>query len=216
MIDCVDAIAAPQAVTTYVRPSASIFTVEGGRVWMHVVRGRDEALRVISEKRAQTRAERHRLCLDIVEASVLPERADAPTVSVAPAYAVRQMLDATCKVMPDLERIEDLVYSETPGLDAFRLPTSWEIDSGYAVIRTHAGPLLETFHTRSQAYAFVKRHEALLGEDDLELVDDAFGRSPLGDASPRAPEAFGGFAAAVIGAHDRILRLAYAAMRGKR
>ncbi|GEM_PF-4282266 len=211
MIDCVDAIAVPQAVTPFVRPSASIFTVEGGKVRMHVVRGRDEALRVIAEKRAQTRDERYRLCLDIVEASMLPERADAPTVSIAPCAAVLQMLEATYAVMPELDRVEDLVYADAPGLDAFRLPRSPEIDSGYAVVRTRTGPLLEVFHTRAHAFAFAERHDALFSEDDRRLIDEAFGASPLDDRSVRASEAFGGFAAAVIGAHDRLFRLLRAA-----
>ena len=58
MIDCVDAIVVPEALTPYVRPSAAIATVESGKVVLHVVRGRDEALRLLAEKRAQTRDER--------------------------------------------------------------------------------------------------------------------------------------------------------------
>jgi len=205
MIDCIEAIAAPQTATAYVRPSAMIFTVEGGRHVLYVVRGREEALRLIAEKRAQTRDERYALTQEIIEASVLPERSEAPTVTIAVTDAVLMIMQAAFDVMPHLERLHGLVYADTPRLDAFVLPRSHEAGTGFGVIRTHAGPLLETFHSREQAVGFLKRHEAVIDEADMEMAGDEFGYSPLASRSARAPQAFGGFAAAVIGARYRML-----------
>ena len=40
----------------------------------------------------------------------------------------------------------------------------------------------------------------------MEEADEAFGNSPLVDRSTRSPEAFGGFAAALIGTRYRLIR----------
>lgn len=207
MDDCIAAIAVPQAATAYVRPSALIFTVEGGRLSLHVTRGREETLRLLAEKRARTRDERYALSVKVAEESLLPERSDAPTVHIAATPSLHLMMEAAFEVMPHLDRLEKLVYDDMPGLDAFVLPYAPEVESGFGVVRTQSGPLLETFHSRRQAAAFLKRHKALIAEADWEEACDGFGRSPIDDESPRSPEAFGGFGAAVIGARYRHRRL---------
>jgi hypothetical protein len=213
MIDCVDAIVVPEAASPYVRPSAAIVTVEGGKVVLHVVRGRDEALRILADKRAQTRAERYETCLKYVERSMLPERADAPSTTVV-SDAARQLVHVMFEALPRYELLERLVYEETPRLDAFRLPPSYDVESGFAVVRTLSGPLLETFHTRRQAADFLERHAAHIGEEEMEEAEDAFGRSPIASHSPLAPEAFGGFMAALVGARFRLARIINRKMRG--
>lgn len=206
MNDRIEAIAVPQAATAYVRPSALIFTVEGGRHVLYAVRCREEALRLLAEKRARTREERYKLSLEILEASVLPERSDVPSARIA-SPAVGLLMDAAFRIMPHLEDLQDLVYHEEPGLDAFVLPYAPEIESGFGVVRTHAGPLLEMFHSREHAVAFLERHEAVIAEDDLADAADGFGYSPLVARSRRPPEAFGGFAAALIGSFYRLRTL---------
>jgi len=213
MIDCIEAIAVPQTATAYVRPSASIFTIEGGKLVLHVVRGRDEALRLLAEKRAQTREERYVLSVELIESSILPERAEAPTVRVA-SQAASLLLGATFEVMPKLDALQSLVYAESLGLDAFVMPWVPEIESGFGVVRMPSGPLLETFHTRRQAADFLKRHEAHIGSDEMGEAGDRFSMSPLAYESPLEPEAFGGFAAAVIGARFRLARIVNRKLRG--
>ncbi|HJV33206.1 MAG TPA: hypothetical protein VJ694_04225 [Patescibacteria group bacterium] len=213
MIDCIEAIAVPQTATAYVRPSASIFIVEGGKLVLYVVRGREEALRLLAEKRARTRQERYDLSLELIESSVLPERAEASTITVA-SQAAALIMGATFEVMPKLDALQSLVYAEAPGLDAFVMPWAPEIESGFGVVRMPSGPLLETFHTRRQAADFLKRHEAHIGAAEMEEADDRFSMSPLAVASPRLPEAFGGFAAAVVGARYRLARIINRKMRG--
>lgn len=213
MIDCIEAIAVPQTATAYVRPSASIFTIESGRVVLHVVRGREEALRLFAEKRARTRKERYDLAVEVIESSVLPERAEAPTVAVA-SQAATLIMGATFEVMPKLDPLQSLVYAEEPGLDAFVMPWAPEIESGFGVVRMPSGPLLETFHTRRQAADFLKRHEAHIGAAEMEEARDRFSMSPIADVSARLPEAFGGFAAAVVGARYRLARIINRKMRG--
>ena len=213
MIDCIEAIAVPQTATAYVRPSASIFTVEGGKIVLHVVRGRDQALRLLAEKRAATRAERYDLSVAIVEDSILPARAEAQAVTVA-SQAAGLIMAATFVVMPELEALQGLVEAETWGLDAFVLPWAPEITSGFGVVRTPSGPLLETFHTRRQAAEFLRRHETYIPAAEMEEADDRFSMSPIAAASPLAPEVFGGFAAAVVGARYRLARIVNRKMRG--
>lgn len=215
MEDCIVAIAVPQAATAYVRPSALVFTLEGGRLVLHVTRGREETLHLLVEKRAKTRSERYLLSAEIVEESVLPEFSDTPTVTVASTPSIQLLMDAAFEVMPHLDQLEKLVYDETPGLDAFVLPYAPEVVSGFAVVRTQSGPLLEMLHSREQAAAFLKRHEALIGEADLEEADDVFTRSPLVQRSSRAPEAFGGFGAAVIGTRYRFRKMIRARLLGR-
>jgi hypothetical protein len=205
MDDCIAAIAVPQTATPYVRPSALVYTVESGAYVLHVLRGREETLRLLAAKRAKTRDERYLMSIKIAEDSALPEQADAPAVTVASTNAVQTLMEATFDVMPHLERVHQLVYRETPGLDAFVLPRAPEVQSGFGVIRTHAGPVLEMLHSREQAEAFLKRHEALIDKDDMETAGDQFSLTPLIARSRRQPEAFGGFAAAVIGARYRLL-----------
>lgn len=207
MEDGIIAIAVPQAATAYVRPSALVFTAEGGVLVLHVTRGREDTLRLLAEKRVRTRDERYRLAIEVAEGSVLPERSDAPTVTVAATPSLHVLMEAAFEVMPLLDRLEQVVYDETPGLDAFVLPYAPEVESGFGVIRTHAGPLLETFHSRRQAAQFLKRHKALIADADWDEACDGFGRSPIVDDAARSPEAFGGFAAAVIGARYRVRRM---------
>lgn len=207
MEDGIAAIAVPQAATAYVRPSALVFTIEAGSLALHVMRGRAETLALLAAKRGQTREERYRMSVEVVEGSVLPERSDAPAVAVAPTPALHLMMDAAFEVMPRLDDFHDVVYGEEAGLDAFVLPYAPEIVSGFAVVRTQAGPLLETFHTRRQAADFLKRHADHISAAEREEAEDGFGRSPIAHASDRVPQAFGGFAAAVIGARYRLRRL---------
>lgn len=207
MDDGIIAIAVPQAATAYVRPSALVFTAEAGRLVLHVTRGREETLRLLAEKRALTRDERYRLSVEVAEASVLPERSDAPSVTVAATPSLQILMEAAFEVMPLLDRLDEVVYDETPGLDAFVLPYAPEVESGFGVIRTRTGPLLETFHSRRQAAQFLKRHKALIADADWKEACDGFGRSPIVADAARSPEAFGGFAAAVIGARYRMRRM---------
>lgn len=207
MEDCIIAIAVPQAATAYVRPSALVFIAEGGKLALHVTRGREETLRLLAAKRAKTRDQRYLMSIEIAEASVLPESSDAPAVIIAPTPSIHLMMDAAFEVMPLLDELQEFVYEEAPGLDAFVLPYAPEVESGFGVVRTQSGPLLETFHSRRQAASFLKRHKALIAEADWEEACDGFGRSPIDDESDRAPEAFGGFAAAIIGARYRVRRL---------
>jgi len=213
MIDCIEAVIAPHAISAYVKPTAPIFTVEAGEIVMHVVRGREEGLALLAAKRARTRDERYRMAVETLMTSILPERADAPTATVR-GQAAGRLMDFTFEALPHYEALEPLVFSEVLGLDAFVLPKAPEIVSGFGVVRTPAGPLLETFHTRQQVHDFLKRHEAFITKAEMEDAVDDLGGSPLAVDSRRAPEAFGGFAAAVIGARFRVARVVNRTMRG--
>ncbi|HTK59809.1 MAG TPA: hypothetical protein VL283_01250 [Candidatus Baltobacteraceae bacterium] len=213
MIDCIEAVVAPHSFSAYVKPTALVFTVEGGEIVLHVVRGREDALALLAAKRAQTRDERYRMSVKVVETSILPERADAPMAAVH-GQAAGRLMDFAFEALQHFETLESLVFSEALGLDAFVMPKSYEIVSGFGVVRTPSGPLLETFHTRRQAADFLKRHEAHITEAEMEDADDEFGYSPIAHASPHAPEAFGGFAAALIGARFRLARIVNRKMRG--
>lgn len=206
MDDCVAAIAVPEAVTAYVRPSALVFTIEGGRHVLRVTYGREETLRLLALKRAKTRDERYDLSVQIADESVLPERSGTPTVTIATTNAVLLLMEAAFDVMPHVDRLQDIVYDDEMGLDAFVLPSAPEFESGFGVVRMQTGPLLEMFHSRQQAASFLKRHMALAGKDMLEEAFDDVGRTMIEDTSDRMPETFGGFAAAIIGTRYRVRR----------
>lgn len=203
MIDCIEAVVAANSATAYVKPTASIFTVERGKIVLHVARGRAEALALLAAKRAHTRDERYAMSVKLIEDSILPEKADAPVATVA-SEAADLLMRMTFELLPHYDALEELVMRKDWGLDAFWLPKTPESKTGFGVVRTPAGPLLETFHTRKQASDFLARHEAYILEEELKEAEAEFGSSPLASSSRLAPEAFGGFSAALIGAHERM------------
>ena len=203
MPDRISAIAAAQAATPYVRPNALIFTVEGGRHVLHVAHGKEEARRIFRERRAETREERYVLAHEVVEGSLLPERSDAPIVTVV-SPVVQILSEAVFELMPHLETFQSVVYEDARRVDAFVLPYAPEVEAGFGVVRLEAGPELRILHSYTQATAFLKLHEGLMEPDQLKEAYDDFGYRPIAARSKRPSAVFGGFAAALIGARYRL------------
>lgn len=213
MHDEILAIAVAQAATAYVRPNAAIFTLEEGRHVLHVVPDREAALRLLAAKRGRTQEERYRWAVEVVEDSILPEATVASTVTIT-SPIVQYLMEAVFDVMPKLEPLDALVFLETPGFGMFFPPSAPEVVSGFGTVRLDEGPIVEVFRSREQALDFLRRHDALMDDEDRAESMSRLGSSPIRNCDETPPQVFGGFAAAAVDARYRVLKTVSRKLRG--
>jgi len=203
MIDCIEAVIAPKEATKAAYPNALICIVEDGRLTLHVMHGRDEALALCRTKRARTRDGRYDLAVRLIEESILPAVASRPTEAFAGTKTGR-IIDVAFQAMFHLTRIERFIFDTAPRFDVFMAPRAPEDTEGLAAYRKDGGYRFETFRSITQGEDALDRMADLMTVQERETcLADLHASFLPKRAGPPSP-AIGGYIAGLLGGAFRL------------